>query len=1103
MAKKKEELNNPVPEVNYPRYLSNYPKGADLFEGKSQENLAKAVAAHITETDHNEYTIFSRLIGLEGRWGSGKSNVIKILEDQCLKEQYTFFYFDAWGNQEDLQRRSILELLTKHLITKGKLTGNTMMRVMRPEGEGKVEEIPCSWKEKLESLLSRKSYTRDITVPSFNGWSKVFVLMLLITGLLIPLLDLIAKNDLPWWAHLAIVIGPILSFLLIAWLTGNIRPMWKMYNTEGKSDTTSYVISEKEPSVREFKEWMSEISKSLPKGEKLVLVFDNMDRLSSEKVHQFWSLIQTFFADDGYKNIWCIVPYDESHLASVFSGKEDEEERVELLRRYLDKTFPVVYRVPDPIVADYKNIFDTLFREALGTTVDDDSLELISQCYRHANPVPNVREIISFINSNVLLAKQWQETINPVHRAVYLLKEDAMLRNPKVTLLKQDKQETKEATTDEYILANEFLRDFGQILMGNVNVPAMQREIAAMVYGIAPDNADQIVVKRFIRNCISGDSKDASLIKYVDHPHFMLLLHDDVVNMSGADYEKAAQLIKDIDSTKLNAKDKRRLASIWAFFAKHFIGASAPVKEYTGFDRIVFSHVSEDLSKKCVTAFCQRLIDNSKEVSGSALYEQLSQLFMDDYAKGFDTQKVCPAITIESTRFADYVQRAGSDYKRFPLRANKDVLNRVLEEAIGDKFPYLDVLVLLKEDDNYSVAEVGDYSTEQLNLKDAGSLKAANLIAIQRVFFDKFQSTVDTEYISTLWQGIQETNDTDAYNEIYALKASDSNEQLLEDDVHVSVLMEKLLFYSSTTQQLKKFLSNPNVHFRKNVVKRMLIDCKHDGTPNYPEFIENWESFVNGLGITREVIVRFTDNWGFKEIPESTKSKKYFDILPEVTWIDALLASDTPLAKSLLAKCVDELSSQPISHFVQANTVAHTNTIWDKALQKLIVTDYISTRRFGLMTSIACYLLDFAARRSSFSDATWNALLEKVRYSDISSQVNDIRNSILNGVADYQMNPAKYQFLHGWLELAGINTESHRSDTANQILSKVVDDDACQSIILSNKDYYRPIIADTVGTASDLHEKLKNIIEKKGDGEFAQYVRECVKYDNEEQKKDQ
>ena len=1101
MAKKKEEQNNPVSMENYPRFISNHPKGADLFEGKSQERLAQAVAAHITEADRIETPVFSRLIGLEGHWGSGKSNVIKILEDQYLKGKYTFFYFDAWGNQEDLQRRSILEQLTKLLITQGKLTGKTTMRVMKPEGEGKVEEIPCSWKDKLESLLARKSYSRDITVPSFNGWSKVFVLMLLITGLLIPLLDLVAKNDLPWWANLAIVVGPILLFLLIAWCTGNIGSMWKMYNTEGKSDTTSYVISEKEPSVREFKEWMNEVSNGLPNGEKLVLVFDNMDRLSSQKVHQFWSLIQTFFADDGYKNIWCIVPYDEGHLASVFSGLENEKEREDLLRRYLDKTFPVIYRVPEPIVADYKNIFEALFREAFGAAFDDENLELISQCYRHINHVPNVREIISFINSNVLLAKQWKETINPVHRAVYVLKEDEMLRNPIMTSQKSGKKEIKAITTDEYILANEYSRDFHQILMGNVSVSAMQREIAAMVYGIAPDTADQIVVKRYIRNCIGGEAQEASLMKYVDQPHFMLLLYDDVMNMSGSDFEHAAQLIKDIDSAELNAKDKRLLDNIWTFFANHFIADNASVKEYTSYDRIVFSHVSEELSKRCVVVLCQRLINNGKEVGGAALYEQLDIIFKDDYATGFDPQKVCPALTIESTRFADYVQRAGSNYIRFPLRTNKEVLNKTIEGAIEDTFSYLDVLELLKEDTDYSVAEVGNYAVDQLNLKKAGPLMAANLIAIQRVFFDKFHSTVDANYISTLWQGIQGANEGDAYNEIYVLKAFDSSEQLPHDEVHVNVLSEKLLFYSSMTQQMKLFISNPNVHFRKNILKKMMTENIHDGIPDYPEFIENWDSFVDGLGITRDVVVQFADNWGLKEIPETIMKKSYFDVLPDVAWIDVLLAANTPLAKALLTKCVDDMSSQSLSQFIQVNTGAHTNTSWDKALQKLIGTDYITTRRFGLMASMAGNLLDFVAKNSPVNDPTWNQLLEKVRYTDISSLVNNIRNSILNGVANYQMTPAKFKFLHVWLEQAGINTESHRSDAANQILSKVVDDESCQNIILGNKEYYRTIIATTIDTASDLHAKLKIILEKKGDGGFAEFIRECVDYVIEEDKK--
>ena len=82
MVKEQNLQGTPEVEEKYPRYLSNHPQGEDLYEGKSQERLADALVMHITETDQVEEPIYARLIGLEGKWGSGKSNVIKILEDK-------------------------------------------------------------------------------------------------------------------------------------------------------------------------------------------------------------------------------------------------------------------------------------------------------------------------------------------------------------------------------------------------------------------------------------------------------------------------------------------------------------------------------------------------------------------------------------------------------------------------------------------------------------------------------------------------------------------------------------------------------------------------------------------------------------------------------------------------------------------------------------------------------------------------------------------------------------------------------------------------------------------------------------------------------------
>ncbi len=55
-------------------------------------------------------------------------DVVKMLERE-LSDDYYFFEYDAWGHQEDLQRRSILELLTSKLIDDGILSGNATIKV--------------------------------------------------------------------------------------------------------------------------------------------------------------------------------------------------------------------------------------------------------------------------------------------------------------------------------------------------------------------------------------------------------------------------------------------------------------------------------------------------------------------------------------------------------------------------------------------------------------------------------------------------------------------------------------------------------------------------------------------------------------------------------------------------------------------------------------------------------------------------------------------------------------------------------------------------------------------------------------------------------------
>ncbi len=100
------------------RYITTWPSGEDLSEKKPQQAISDAIANHVIDYDDEHYDGGSlpRVIGVEGKWGCGKSNVIKILSNNDrLKEKYHVLEFDAWSYQEDDYRISLMEHITAQL----------------------------------------------------------------------------------------------------------------------------------------------------------------------------------------------------------------------------------------------------------------------------------------------------------------------------------------------------------------------------------------------------------------------------------------------------------------------------------------------------------------------------------------------------------------------------------------------------------------------------------------------------------------------------------------------------------------------------------------------------------------------------------------------------------------------------------------------------------------------------------------------------------------------------------------------------------------------------------------------------------------------------
>ena len=192
-------------------------------------------------------------------------------------------------------------------------------------------------------------------------------------------------------------------------------------------------ISEIEPSSAQFKKWMSKIDENI-KDCKLIIVFDNMDRLPKVEVQELWAAIHSFFAEINYNNIVVIVPFDRNHIHTAFESEnidledghsqlEGTSEQKQVCKKcygddFINKTFDVIYRVSPPIMSGWKNYFATRWKDAMGEELKEDSR--ILQIYDVSVENPTPREIIAFIN-------EFEKMMNQAKRCLFWATPTKML----------------------------------------------------------------------------------------------------------------------------------------------------------------------------------------------------------------------------------------------------------------------------------------------------------------------------------------------------------------------------------------------------------------------------------------------------------------------------------------------------------------------------------------------------------------------------------------------------------------------------------------------------------------------------------------------------
>lgn len=488
-------------DQNSIRFIRDTAADADFFEG-SHQRVADAIATTVQQSD-------VKTIGLIGRWGSGKSTVIRLVGKalgEAQASKFHLFTYDAWIHQSDPPRRAFLEQLIAFLSKHG--FGDKQL-----------------WKEELDQLQRRKDETDTTTTPVLTTVGR----LLLVPLFLLPIAfvfsdrawyDAWAKANSHGWDYwpftlaLVVIVSPLLLAVgLYVWLRPRWNPFvgdfwsgknWTAHRPPYQGESILTLISNRhvtrqrtsalksvEPTAIEFQSMFRRILRSAAeKRERLIIVVDNLDRLDREEALAMWTTIRSFFLgaipdDERLKQSdlpTVILPVDTSAIRRAQNANYSDNAD-NMGRSFMDKSFDVIFYVVPPVLTNWQAFLRKQMQEAFGSELEaarvHDTIRIYRKRADSGEPV-TPRDINRAVNAIAAMWLQWKSMkIHFISVAYYAIYKDSIDSN----LLQAVNTPVVDISDED---------------------PEWRNSIAALHYGVSPDLATQVLLDAPLRSAIAS-----------------------------------------------------------------------------------------------------------------------------------------------------------------------------------------------------------------------------------------------------------------------------------------------------------------------------------------------------------------------------------------------------------------------------------------------------------------------------------------------------------------------------------------------------------------------------------------------------------------------
>lgn len=1069
--------------TKYPRFIPDIPVGEDCFEGHSQDKLAHSVCDYIRLQDEGavanatsniqEKTIMPRILGIEGSWGSGKSNVVSMIECELSKEGYFTFIYDAWGHQEDLQRRSILETLAINLINNGVLQGDVEIQMRN----GKKHK--ASWKDQLSLLLSNKTTTIRKSTPRLTAaayWGIFIVSLFAVCSLVAD--QLISNFDdfkCLWWIDI-IPIGVAFLVGLGYWIKDrSFENIFRMIDHTNSDTIDEEYASSEEPSVSEFKNWMHAVSKYLGQSKKqyrkLIIVFDNMDRLPSEKVMQLWSSIYTFFAGGEFKNIWVVIPYDYMHLCQAIYGNEDEQPNkgdVERVKQFISKTFPITFHVPQPVITDYRKLFSTYFDKAFGQNVHDK--EHICQVFMHLQKYPNPRTVIRFVNELVAMRLRWDENKYRLQNlALYILKKDFIFYSDK--------------RLDEQLLSEELFKGVEPFYP---NQEKVRIEMCQYAYGLEDENlARETPLRNELKRKIE-EGLDISELS--NNSNFISVLESVIADVDLASIDKAILSMASLDGVDLSNPDKERIRAKWDYLANLKAHSNYAKHTYDDTLTILITHATDvrkkQLGKRYIAAMQKINISN-----GADYFNVMNKMQMElDKANIAEDPNWYQTIECAPEQFVQYVSAAGSDYKHYRLSTDNDALNTfLLEETVKGSNRVTDIIDIIKDDETYIFDSLKKGLSEAIEAD--GIENAINVAAYVHRVMDKKEGILEVRFkknkvssFITASKPNWSEEQPKGMEDIVAMLLADGTDVDSINDAMIKRVCECMEKYIDYTELLKHTGKKGSAYRKLNVY---CIE-HNEGGPVQLKYVANQlESLHATLGVDINVMLAHFNQWQKTDWGEKTKDNQYIanvKFYVHQSLFEAYLDNPGDFTNSIIELGVSALGLQEkgflaIKRKEQRNyyltDILAIDEYWKAFVETYLGTPYLPEADTKL-TGEAITILDWLYEKDEMKDSTLlDAILMKADKPTLASYLHKMMN---DHFVKSDISKQKFQYFGKLLPILSADMDSNTARGLMQhFIKPICKDPECAKILIANKSFYFSVMCCDQTYAQTIINDVKNL----------------------------